>query len=390
MAGSGFLSQHSKELLFGLGRSRRIVKVTITWPSGLVQTRHGRPRRPAGPGRGGQRRAESRAVPEGGERSLRPAVAAAGARRERAPAGVWLYEPFPAPDFTLRDLDGHEHSLAGPAGRPTLLPLLGDVGPALASGARGARRASGRRPSPPGGLDPRRGGRRPRRTRRRSGTPPGAWACRWRWPARRWPARTASSTATCSTAGRTCACPRCSCSAPRARSSSSIASRRPSAQIAEDVARIDAAPAERLARAVPFPGNSVLEPGQAQLLPVRAGALRAGLRRAGSRRLRARREGRPDRDHVLQPRHPLHEGRPLGRRPSAPSSAPSSCSPTTTSPRTAWERSSPRAATSRARSRASARRSRSTPTTRTRSTTSASLSSRPARRTRRSRSTRRP
>ena len=36
-AGSGFLSQHSKELLFGLGKSRRIDKVTIVWPSGLVQ-----------------------------------------------------------------------------------------------------------------------------------------------------------------------------------------------------------------------------------------------------------------------------------------------------------------------------------------------------------------
>ena len=37
-AGSGFLSQHSKQLLCGLGRSERIVKVTIAWPSGLVQT----------------------------------------------------------------------------------------------------------------------------------------------------------------------------------------------------------------------------------------------------------------------------------------------------------------------------------------------------------------
>ena len=37
-AGSGFISQHSKELLFGLGASQRIVKVTIEWPSGLVQT----------------------------------------------------------------------------------------------------------------------------------------------------------------------------------------------------------------------------------------------------------------------------------------------------------------------------------------------------------------
>ncbi|WP_219341491.1 CRTAC1 family protein, partial [Nevskia soli] len=36
-AGSGFLSQHSKRMIFGLGSSTRIQAVKITWPSGLVQ-----------------------------------------------------------------------------------------------------------------------------------------------------------------------------------------------------------------------------------------------------------------------------------------------------------------------------------------------------------------
>ncbi len=36
-AGSGFLSQHSKTLLFGLGRRSAVEKVQITWPSGSVQ-----------------------------------------------------------------------------------------------------------------------------------------------------------------------------------------------------------------------------------------------------------------------------------------------------------------------------------------------------------------
>ncbi|HTT65557.1 MAG TPA: FG-GAP-like repeat-containing protein [Bryobacteraceae bacterium] len=36
-AGSGFLSQHSKEVFFGLGASRGPVKARILWPSGLVQ-----------------------------------------------------------------------------------------------------------------------------------------------------------------------------------------------------------------------------------------------------------------------------------------------------------------------------------------------------------------
>ena len=36
-SGSGFLSQHSKELLIGLGASERILKLTVSWPSGETQ-----------------------------------------------------------------------------------------------------------------------------------------------------------------------------------------------------------------------------------------------------------------------------------------------------------------------------------------------------------------
>ncbi len=42
-AGSGFLSQHSKELLFGLGDSKVIVRASIQWPSGLMQEIHDLP-----------------------------------------------------------------------------------------------------------------------------------------------------------------------------------------------------------------------------------------------------------------------------------------------------------------------------------------------------------
>jgi len=44
---------------------------------------------------------------------------AAGAAT-RVPS-TWLYQPYPAPDFTLRDLAGQEHSLSGLSGRPVLL-----------------------------------------------------------------------------------------------------------------------------------------------------------------------------------------------------------------------------------------------------------------------------
>ena len=36
-AGSGFLSQHTKEIFFGLGKAKGPVRASIRWPSGLVQ-----------------------------------------------------------------------------------------------------------------------------------------------------------------------------------------------------------------------------------------------------------------------------------------------------------------------------------------------------------------
>ena len=36
-------------------------------------------------------------------------------------AGVWLYQPFPAPDFTLKSLDGQDRSLSELAGRPVVV-----------------------------------------------------------------------------------------------------------------------------------------------------------------------------------------------------------------------------------------------------------------------------
>jgi tetratricopeptide (TPR) repeat protein len=118
-AGSGFLSQHSKELLFGLGASQRIVKATIEWPSGLVQTLSQLP-------------VDHRVrVQEGSDdvraepfRTLAAPASAPGtvfASADRDSRGTWLYEPYPAPDFTLRDIGGQERSLSTLAGHPALL-----------------------------------------------------------------------------------------------------------------------------------------------------------------------------------------------------------------------------------------------------------------------------
>ena len=135
-AGSGFLSQHSKELLFGLGGSERVLKLTVDWPSGRSQV-------------------VSDGIPldhrlqliEGGELRKQPFVAATGAKASVAapkaaapPSATWLYEPFPAPDFSVPELRGEARSLSALRGRPALLLFWA----AAVSGSRSALEALSR------------------------------------------------------------------------------------------------------------------------------------------------------------------------------------------------------------------------------------------------------
>ncbi|WP_396626774.1 FG-GAP-like repeat-containing protein [Luteitalea sp.] len=143
-AGSGFLSQHSREVLVGLGASRAIKKVVVTWPSGLkqeftdvaVDARY--------------------RLVEGGTLERFPLVrgtAAPAAMPAPAtatpPTATWFYRPVPAPDFSATDLGGTTRSLAALKGRPALLLLWRADAPssvqALASlgRARGQMEAAG-------------------------------------------------------------------------------------------------------------------------------------------------------------------------------------------------------------------------------------------------------
>jgi len=104
-AGSGFLSQHSKELFFGLGETVGTVRATVRWPSGASQAFEGLPvnhridveegaarflARPYG---------ESRWTTNADEQS---------APFEKPPATIetWLVEPLAAPNFSLPDAAG--------------------------------------------------------------------------------------------------------------------------------------------------------------------------------------------------------------------------------------------------------------------------------------------
>jgi Tfp pilus assembly protein PilF/peroxiredoxin len=117
-AGSGFLSQHSKELLFGLGASTRVDELTVEWPGGARQAFHDVPlNHRLRIEEGGAPRAEPFRSPRAVPGDDVPAAAAA------PPRGTWFYEPFPAPDFSLPDLAGTPRSLAALRGRPAVLLL---------------------------------------------------------------------------------------------------------------------------------------------------------------------------------------------------------------------------------------------------------------------------
>ncbi len=122
-AGSGFLAQHSKELLFGLGPAKGSVRATLRWPSGLQQSlpdlpvnhriwvEEGLP--------------PSRIEPFATSSPWSAGTPEAAARTETLPSNVetWLLVPVLAPEFALPDANGHIESLSARRGKPMLLYL---------------------------------------------------------------------------------------------------------------------------------------------------------------------------------------------------------------------------------------------------------------------------
>jgi len=121
-AGSGFLSQHTKDVFFGLGATKSPVKASIRWPSGLVQELHNLP-------------VNHRVwVTEGVEPSRIESFRKLSDSQRALPSGqkmveaelsatieTWLLAPVSAPNFSLPDLAGNVRTLASFRGRPLLL-----------------------------------------------------------------------------------------------------------------------------------------------------------------------------------------------------------------------------------------------------------------------------
>jgi Flp pilus assembly protein TadD/peroxiredoxin/broad specificity phosphatase PhoE len=124
-AGSGFLSQHSKELLIGLGASERVTSLTVEWPSGAKQIL---PEVPLNVRvrivEGGTVKTEPLAARPASQPAPESRQGTAASRPASPPDATWMYEPFPAPDFTLKDLSGRTHTLSASRGKPAVLLLF--------------------------------------------------------------------------------------------------------------------------------------------------------------------------------------------------------------------------------------------------------------------------
>ena len=134
-AGSGFLSQHSKELFFGMGKTQEVVRTSIRWPSGLTQTFENLPV---------NHRIE---IQEGSTEFLAkpfPATAVSYAQGDTpqqtealpSTAETWLIEPLSAPDFSLPDLAGKMWDLKSFRGSLLLLNFWTTASPACSEQLR--------------------------------------------------------------------------------------------------------------------------------------------------------------------------------------------------------------------------------------------------------------
>ena len=110
-AGSGFLSQHTKELFFGLGKAKEPIVASIRWPSGLVQPLHDlRPNHRVVVEEGKDARLESFVSNAGSTSS--PTVVTTNMEALPELVETWLLVPVAAPDFTLSDLAGKNVALS--------------------------------------------------------------------------------------------------------------------------------------------------------------------------------------------------------------------------------------------------------------------------------------
>ncbi len=136
-AGSGFLSQHSKDVFFGLGAANGPVRASIRWPSGLVQELHDLPiNHRVWIDEGSEPwRIEAFRTPVNRDQFPDAKLGEAKLQQiETLPTDVetWLLAPVVAPDFSLPDFAGRMLTLSSLRGKAVLLNFW-------AAGAEGSK-----------------------------------------------------------------------------------------------------------------------------------------------------------------------------------------------------------------------------------------------------------
>jgi len=121
-AGSGFLSQHSKDVLFGLGETRGPVGASIRWPSGLVQELRDLPiNHRIWVEEGAEPSRVEPFKPPSPKRSTFPVEPPREVEHLPSQVETWLLAPVSAPDFSLPDLSGQTRTISALRGRPAVL-----------------------------------------------------------------------------------------------------------------------------------------------------------------------------------------------------------------------------------------------------------------------------
>ncbi|MGA8539085.1 MAG: FG-GAP-like repeat-containing protein, partial [Terriglobales bacterium] len=131
-AGSGFLSQHSKDIFFGLGAAKGPVHASIRWPSGVVQELRDLPvnhrvwleegSEPSRIESFNDRTGRGQQLANAGITSAKTAdVMPQQIETLPTTAETWLLTPIEAPNFSLPDLAGQMQTLSSRRGKSVLL-----------------------------------------------------------------------------------------------------------------------------------------------------------------------------------------------------------------------------------------------------------------------------
>ena len=128
-AGTGFLSQHSKEIFFGLGKVDTSVTATVHWPSGLVQQFQHLPHNHRIDLIEGTLTFIARPFAVPSPAYVKPAASIASPQALPKDFGTWLLEPLKAPAFTLPSRNSTFITLDSTRGNPVLLHLWSGADP---------------------------------------------------------------------------------------------------------------------------------------------------------------------------------------------------------------------------------------------------------------------